>query len=141
MFVAVALSGGVIVLVLRVANSNDVPAIRTVFRVHRIFSRLIPAVFGIGVAFGLISVFVEGFNPFAPWLLVTYVLFAAGIAVGAMGIGRWATRVADLAAAAPDAGSPELFSTVHEKWVRYAVWAFWMLIAALVFVMITKLTF
>lgn len=138
MFGAVALSGGIDILLLRIARTGDVRAIRTAFGARGRFERLIPALFGIGLLFGLISIFVEGFDPFQPWLLLAYPLFAAGILVGAFGIGRWASRVHDAAADAPDAGSPALAAAIEDSSVRIALVAFWLLIASIVFVMVMK---
>ena len=42
-----------------------------------------------GLAFGVISIFVHGFNPFAPWLLMAYLLFVAGLVVGNFVTGAW----------------------------------------------------
>ena len=81
MFGAVALSGGIDVLLLRIARTRDVRAIRTAFGVHERFAPLIPAFFGVGLLFGLIAIFVEGFDPFQPWLLLAYPLFVAGVLV------------------------------------------------------------
>ena len=86
----------------------------------------------------MIAVFVEGFNPFARWLLLAYVLFAAGIAIGRFLIAEWIDRVRLAAVAAPDAGSAELTALLDEPRVRYATVVFWLVIAALIFVMIMK---
>lgn len=74
----------------------------------------------------------------APWLLVAYPLFVLGIVVGALGIGRWATRVQVAPADAPDAGSAALDAAIDDVTVRYAFAAFWLLIVAIIFVMILK---
>ena len=138
MFTAVALSGGIDILLLRIVATRDVPGIRTAFAAHDRFARFIPAVFGVGLVFGLIAIFAEGFNPFAGWLLLAYPLFALGIAVGGLGIGRWSAKVREVSAAAPDAGSPELTAVLAAPSVRYAVAAFWLIIATIIFVMILK---
>ena len=138
MFGAVALSGGIDVLLLRIARTRDVRAIRTAFGVHERFAPLIPAFFGVGLLFGLIAIFVEGFDPFQPWLLLAYPLFVAGVLVGALGIGRWATRVRVASSEAQDGGSPALDAALDDSTVRPAMVAFWLLIAAIVFVMVTK---
>ena len=62
MFGAVALSGGIDVLLLRIARTRDVRAIRTAFGVHERFAPLIPAFFGVGLLFGLIAIFVERYG-------------------------------------------------------------------------------
>ena len=138
MFVAVALSGGIDILLLRIARTGDVRAIRTAFGVRARFDGLIPAVFGSGLLFGLTAIFVEGFNPFQPWLLLAYPLFALGILVGALGIGRWASRIQAASAEAPDSGSPALTAALNDSNVRIALGLFWLLIASIVFVMVMK---
>jgi hypothetical protein len=61
-----------------------------------------------------------------------------GILVGALGIGRWTTRVRIASAEAPDAGSPALTAALADPIVRNAFAVFWLLIAAIIFVMIVK---
>ncbi len=138
MFTAVALSGGIDILLLRIARTRDARAIRTAFAAHGRFEPFIPGLFVTGLLFGLIAVFVEGFNPFQPWLLLAYPLFVLGILVGALGMGRWAGRMRLASADAPDSGSPALDAVIDERSVRYAFGAFWLLIAAIVFVMVLK---
>ncbi len=138
MFVAVALSGGIDLLMLRIARTRDVPGIRTAFSARHRLGILIPVAFAVGLLFGLIAVFLEGFNPFARWLLLAYVLFVAGIAIGRFLIAEWIDRVRGAALAAPDSGSPELTALIDETRVRYGLVVFWLVIAALVFVMILK---
>ena len=93
MFGAVAVAGGGDLVLRRIAQTRDVRAIRTAFDVYGRIARLIPVLFGIGLIFGLIAIFVEAFNPFAPWLLLAYPLFIAGVLVGYLGIGGWGDRV------------------------------------------------
>lgn len=138
MFTAVALSGGIDLLMLRIARTHDVAGIRVAFSARHRLGVLIPAAFGIGLLFGLIAVFVENFNPLARWLVIAYVLFIAGIAIGRLLIAEWIDRVREAAVAASDAGSPELTALLDETRVRYATVVFWLVIAALVFVMILK---
>ena len=140
MFVAVALSGGVDILLVRIARTHDVRSIHAAFEARERFGRFIPLLFGVGLVFGLIAIFVEGFNPFAGWLLLAYPLFVAGILVGALGIGRWAERVR-VATASAEAPSAEVLALLDAPSVRYAIAAFWLLIATLVFVMIMKPSF
>jgi uncharacterized membrane protein len=138
MFGAVAFSGGIDTLLLSVARTGDVRAIRTAFEAHRRFEALIPAAFVTGLIFGLIAIFAEGFNPFQAWLLLAYPLFVLGILVGALGLGRWTTRVRLAAADAPDGGSPALAAALADPTARRAFIVFWLLIVAIIFVMITK---
>jgi hypothetical protein len=138
MFTAVAVSGGIDLLLLRVARSRDAHTIRTVFAAHSRIEPLIPGLFVAGLVFGLIAIFVEGFNPFQPWLLLAYPLFVAGILVGALGMGGWERRMRTVSANAPESGSPALEATIEDRSVRYWFGAFWLIIAAIIFVMVLK---
>ena len=138
MFSAVALSGGVEILAVQIAKTGDARAIRTSFEAHQRLIRFIPVLFLIGLAFGLIAVFVNEFNPFAPWLLLAYPLFVAGILTGAVGIGPWLDAVGHAAAAAGDDTTPELKAAIADPRGRYSQIAFWLLTAAIVFVMVMK---
>jgi hypothetical protein len=138
MFGAVAVAGGGDLVMRRIAQTRDVRAIRTAFDVYGRVARLIPVLFGIGLVFGLIAIFVEAFDPFAPWLLLAYLLFIAGMLVGYLGIGRWGDRVFAAATASGDSASAELEAAVTDWRGRVALIALWALIAAIVFVMIIK---
>lgn len=138
MFSAVALSGGGEILLMQIARTRNPSAIRTAFEVHNRLVRFIPVVFLIGLAFGVIAIFVNGFNPFAPWLLFAYPLFVAGILTGAIGIGPWADGVRAAAASSGDTTSAEMEAAIANPRGRYAQIAFWLVTAAIVFVMVVK---
>ena len=138
MFSAVALSGGSEIFLMQIARTRNAPAIRTAFEVHSRMVKLIPAVFMVGLVFGLIAIFVNQFNPFAPWLLLAYPLFVAGILTGVVGIGPWADRVREAAATSGDETSPELEAAIANPRGRYAQIGFWLVVAAIVFVMVVK---
>ena len=138
MFLAVASSGGAEILVHRVAATRDLPGIRTVLATYGVIARFIPVIFLIGFAFGLIAVFVEGFNPFQGWLLLAYGLFASGVAVGAIVNGGWANRLAATAAQATDASDPAFVAALDDRSGMIGLWAFWLITVALVFVLVVK---
>lgn len=137
MFAAVAMSGGSEILFGRIARTRDAPAIRRAAEAFGQIARFIAPTFILGLAFGLIAVFVHGFNPFAPWLLLAYPLFVAGMLVGALVTGPWIGRVAE-AAAAGDPPTADLDAAVDDPRGRIGQVVFWMLIAAIVFVMVVK---
>jgi hypothetical protein len=137
MFTAVAVAGGGDIVMRRIAQTRDARAIVTAFDVYGRIARLIPVLFGIGLVFGLIAIFAEGFNPFAPWLLLAYPLFVAATLVGYLVIGRWGDRVF-AAANAGDSASADLEAAVTDWRGRAGLLTLWVLIAALVFVMIIK---
>lgn len=138
MFAAVAVSGGVELFLVQIAGTRNAAAIRTTFEVHGRLVRLVPLTFMVGLVFGIIAIFVNDFDPFAPWLLFAYPLFVAGILTGAFGIGPWADRVARAAAESGDPASPELEAAIADPRGRYAQVGFWMVVAAIVFVMVVK---
>ena len=138
MFGAVSVAGGGDLVLRRIAQTRDVRAIRTAFDVYGRIARQIPVLFGIGLIFGLVAILVEAFNPFAPWLLLAYPLFIAGMLVGYLGIGRWGDRVFAAASASGDSASAELEAAVTDWRGHVALIALWALIAAIVFVMIIK---
>ncbi len=138
MFGAVALSGGSEIFLMQIARTRNAPAIRAAFEVHNRLVRFIPILFLVGLAFGLIAIVVNDFNPFAPWLLFAYPLFVAGILTGALGIGPWADGVREAAEASGDTTSPELEAAIANPRGRYAQIGFWLVTAAIVFVMVVK---
>ena len=138
MFFAVAISGGVELFLMRIARARDVHAIRTAFELHGWVVRFVPIAFMVGLAFGVTAIFVEGFNPFAPWLLLAYPLFVAGILAGALGVGPWAERVIATAASSGDSASADLEAAIVSPRGRNALIAFWLIVAAIVFVMVMK---
>ena len=138
MFAAVALSGGSEILFGRIARTRDAAAIRRASEAFGQIAGYIAPTFIVGLAFGLIAVFVHGFNPFAPWLLLAYPLFVAGMLVGALVTGPWVGRVAEAAGAAGDQPSTELDAAVDDPRGRTGQVVFWVLIAAIVFVMVVK---
>jgi hypothetical protein len=78
-FVAFALGFGGIVMV-RVAARSDKPQALpgTMIVAERLSSVTGPA-WILGILLGLVAMFTNGFNPFAPWLLIAYVLVLAAV--------------------------------------------------------------
>src|SRR5436190_16820021 len=76
MFAAVAASYGTAFLTHRAAATRHVPTIRGVFSMAKVVGPFIPVFFLSGFAFAVVAIFTEGFDPFRPWLLIAYVLFA-----------------------------------------------------------------
>lgn len=138
MFSAVALAGGGEILLLRIARSRDVPAIRSAFDAHRRLGALVPGLFLLGFAFGVVAIFVDGFDPLQGWLLLAYPTFVAGMAVGAAVIGPWVKRVAIAAAASGDAISTELDAALADPRGRWGQLGFWAITVAIVFIMVVK---
>jgi sulfite exporter TauE/SafE len=139
MFAAVGLSVGTEVLLQRLAQTEDVPTIRNAFALAKPIGRAAPFVFLVGLIFGLIAAAAGQFNFFAPWLIVSYVIFAIAMGLGGAIIGPWQQRVGRAAAmnsgAAPSA---ELKQLLHNKRAEYAMWINFAAIVLIVFVMVLK---
>lgn len=74
MFTAVAISQGPALMLWIAMRRGDVMAIRGVGVGYQKVGPAIGALFGIGVLFGVAAIFAGGFDPFAPWLIIAYVL-------------------------------------------------------------------
>src|ERR1700730_18373215 len=123
MFTAVAFSLGPTFVLRRIGQSGDVPAIRRSFALSAPIIRAIPALFGIGALLGIIAIFVNGFNPFQPFLLIAYGLFILASVVGAVITTPWFKKVTQLAAESPDASpSPQLLAAVADPRARFTDW-------------------
>lgn len=138
MILAVSVSGGAEILVHRVVGTRDLAGIRSVVGTYGVMARLVPLLFFTGLALGIVAIFVEGFDPFQPWLLMAYVLFASGVLVGAMVNGGWVGRLGKAAASAESPDDAAYQAAVTDQRGRIGLFVFWVLIAAIVFVMIVK---
>jgi hypothetical protein len=134
MFAAVAVTGGGDLLFYRIARTRDAAAIRGAGVAFARLARLIPVLFGIGAVFGVIAIFVHRFDPFATWLVVAYVLFVLGLLLGNFVNGAWAGRVT----AAADETDPALELAVSDARGPIGIALFWLIIAAIVFLMVAK---
>jgi hypothetical protein len=113
MFTAVAISQGPAVLLYSAMRRGDVAAIRAVGDGFGRVGRFIGPMFGIGVLIGLAAVFVGGFDPLAPWLLIAYGLTVVAFLTPMLVTGPRMMRVVEAAAASPtEEPSPELRSAI-----------------------------
>ena len=139
MFTAVAASLGPWFFLRQIGGSRDVPAIRRAFALALPIGRAIGPLFGLGAALGILSIFTNGLNPFAPFLLIAYGMFIVAIITGITINGPWEQRVARLSAESPDgAPSAELAAALDEPRIRFIDWFDRLLILAFVFDMIVK---
>jgi hypothetical protein len=139
MFTAVAFSLGPTFVLRRIGRSGDVPAIRRSFALSAPIIRAIPALFGIGALLGIIAIFVNGFNPFQPFLLIAYGLFILASIVGAVITTPWFKQVTQLAAESPDAApSPQLRAALDDRRAAFTDWFDPIIILAFLFDMIVK---
>lgn len=123
-FSGLALIYGTELVLHRIGQTGDTRAIRTAFATARPVTMAAPAIFWLGVAFGLAAGVFNGYDMLAPWLLASYVLvgalFASGIAITV----PWMNRVGAMAAAAPDGpAAPELRGLLHSPTVTRLLWA------------------
>ena len=139
MFAAVAISIGPTLVLRRIGQSGDVPAIRRAFALSAPIVRAIPAVFGLGALLGVVAIFVNGFDPFRPFLLIAYALFIIATIVGAVITTPWFKRVTQLAAESPEASpSAELSAALDDPRARFTDWFDPLIILAFLFDMIIK---
>jgi hypothetical protein len=138
MFAAVAASYGTEFALRRAARSGDIQMVRGVFEAMRPAGQAIPILFGIGVAFGLIAVFANAFNPFARWLLIAYVLFITAMALGGVVVGPWARNVGEAVQRSGGAPSAELSALLADPRVEAVFWIDWLILVAIVFDMVVK---
>ena len=138
-FGGITLIYGTEILLHRIGRSGDTRAIRTAFDMARPVAMAGPAIFWIGIAFGLTAGVVNGYNLLAPWLLATYVLVAALLVAGLTITVPWMNRVGALASAAPDGpASPELSAALHDRSVTMLIYVFIVVDVAILALMVFK---
>jgi uncharacterized membrane protein len=139
MFLAVALSVGSELVLHRVAATENVTAIRTVFGVAKPIEKAIPMVYGIGFLLGIVAAIVASFNLLALWLLISYVLFIVSSILGGRVVGGWAEKVEHAAAQNQgDAPSEELKALLHDKRAMQGIIANLLVIALIIGMMVFK---
>jgi hypothetical protein len=139
MFLAVALVVGPDLLLYRTARSGEVRAIRTVFGLARPLSLAVPVAFALGLLFGFLAVFAGGFDLFAPWLVIAYVVFAIGALAGAAVVAPWQRKVAAAAATSPEgAPSPALAALLRDRKPTYAMLIDFVTVVGTLFAMVMK---
>lgn len=138
-FGGIALIYGTEILLHRIGRSGDTRAIRTAFGMAKPVAAVGPAIFWIGVAFGLAAAVINGYNLLAPWLVGAYVLVAALLVAGVAVTVPWLNRVGALADAAPDgAASPELTAALHDRSATVLMYASIVVDVAIVALMVFK---
>ena len=139
MFLAVALSVGSELVLQRVAATENVTAIRTVFGAARPIVKAIPMVYGIGFLLGIVAAVVASFNLLAPWLLISYVLFIVSSILGGRVAGGWAEKVEQGAARNQgDTPSAELKAVLHDQRATQGMIANWVVVALIIAMMVFK---
>jgi hypothetical protein len=138
MFTAVAASYGTEFALRRAARSGDIEMVRGVFEAVRPAGQAIPILFIIGLAFGLLAVFANAFDPFAPWLLIAYVVFITALVLGGVVVGPWARHVGEAVQRSGGAPSAELTALLADPRVEVVFWVDWLILVVIVFDMVVK---
>ncbi len=139
MFAAVAASLGPGYLLHHIGRTGDVPTIRRVFALAAPLGKAIPILFTSGAALGIVAIFTNGWNPFEPFLVIAYVMFAMAAVTGSTVNGPWQRRVTQLAAESPDdAPSPELTAALNDPRMAAIDWFDRLIIVAFIFDMVVK---
>ena len=139
MFAAVSVALGPGLLLERIGHSGDVRAIRRAFGMAAPIVKLIPPLYGLGALLGIVAIFTNGFNPFAPFLLIAYALFILATVVGIRVNNPWFSRVVKLSGESPDdAPSPELSAAIDDPTIRWVNWLDRLIILVFIFDMIVK---
>lgn len=139
MFTGVGAATGTLLLVRRVARTNNVTAIKTLLGAGRTIFAATPILYGIGAIFGLLTAATSSFNFFRPWLLIAYAIFLTLLIVGVRITAPWAMRVGKAAAMNQgDAPSAELQAATADKSVDTAFWITIGLLVVIIFDMVLK---
>jgi hypothetical protein len=114
MFTATAIAQGPAFLLWRAMRREDVAAIRGIVDMYQGVGILVGPIYGIGVIVGLITVFVGGYDPFAPWLIIAYILTLIAFATPSLVTVPRMIRVGAAAHDSPlDAPSDELRTAIR----------------------------
>ena len=101
MFAATAISQGPAFVLWRAMRQGNVSAIRGVLDQYQGIGPMIGALYGAGVVVGVITVFVGGYDPFEPWLLIAYALTVVAFATPQLVTAPRMSRLAGAAATSP----------------------------------------
>jgi hypothetical protein len=140
MFMGAALAIGPAAILYLLARSAGATGLRTVFAVAPGVFQVSTACYGLGIVTGIAAALSGGLDLTAVWLITSYLLVALLAAHGIL-FDRWTKRVA-VGFGSVDAGDAERLA--HLRRARaplYLLSAMALLVVAIVFVMVTKLSF
>jgi hypothetical protein len=139
MFGAVAASVFPELLAHLLVTRRSLAGLQAVMPVFRPLGMVIPGLFLLGVAFGLITAAVGGLDFFQPWLIASYVVFAAVFLVSGVIGGGWLSRLGQ------DVMSPDeaqaraaIESAARDRRGVFAAWFGDLGILVIVFFMVVK---
>jgi hypothetical protein len=122
-----------------VARRGDVLGLRALAPTLEMLGKSVPVLFIAGLIFGLLAAWTGQFNLLAPWLLISYALFAFAMALGSLVTEPWTKRVTEAAFVSPsDAPSAELRAAMADRRGPLSAAALVVAIVAFVFVMVFK---
>ena len=140
MFMGAALAIGPAAILYLLARSADATGIRTAFAVAPAVFQVSTACYGLGIVTGIAAALTGTLDLSAAWLITAY--FLVGL-LGAHGIlfDRWTKQVA-VAFGSAEANEPDLLNGLRgARSPLYLLGAMAVLVVAIVFVMVTKLSF
>ena len=106
MFVGVTISYGASLLFLAALRTRRTETVRAATAAVQPVVRFIPVIYGLAGLFGILAAINIGYNLFAPWLVIAYVLFAVLLGIGAGIVGPRLARVGQMVATVPDGPLP-----------------------------------
>ena len=121
------------------ARRRNLAALRAMAPAVEVAGKLIPPLFILGLAFGLVAAFTGSLNFLAPWLIAAYVVFLIAMVTGAAFSGPWTQRVAR-AASASDGVTPsaDLEAALADPRGLIASTILMASIVAIIFLMVVK---
>jgi Predicted integral membrane protein (DUF2269) len=135
----VGLSLGTELLLFRIARSKDVLAIRAGFSLADPLLKTAIPLYMVGLVMGLSTVRTGGWSFIAPWLVISYAIFALMIFLNLGLRAPWAKRVLATARTSSDhEPSAELRATLADPRAAIHLWAAPVAIVMQVFLMIVK---
>jgi predicted integral membrane protein DUF2269 len=126
-------------LLAAVAKTDDVKSIRRIFSVGVFHGRVGGIIAVFTAIFGLAAAPFYGIPYSARWMIASYVLFAALVAIGIGYHARWEMRVLALANQSPaDAPSAQLHAAAHDRRGPVMAWISSLLFVAIIYLMIAR---
>ncbi len=102
MFTAVAMAYGPAILMVVASRRQDVRGLRAVVAMSNNLGPAVGIAFMTGIGFGIISIFMHGFDPLQGWLLIAYVLVGMSLVMTFTFTNPWLKKVEAAATESPD---------------------------------------
>ena len=95
MFTGVALGYGAMAWLWLGARSRDLVAMRGMLSGFQRYQKVVPITFTGGIVLGLLAVFLNGYDPLQPLLVIAYVLAGGLVLTGSLVLSPWVKRVTE----------------------------------------------